>query len=179
MNSISTCNVEDFASRVMEVNHAGEHGAVHIYAGQLFVARLTAPGMVAELSRFKADEERHRDIFWAELQSRARPRCKSYWLCGLGGYVLGLATGALGRRAIAATTVAVERVVLGHLVQQIKLLRGKDDAAVKAIESIVHEEQQHHDQSASHVPAGNFWLKLLSPVVSGATEAVIWLGMRV
>lgn len=33
---------EGLAERILKVNHAGEHGAINIYAGQLFVARLTA-----------------------------------------------------------------------------------------------------------------------------------------
>jgi len=57
----------------------------------------------------------------------------------------------MGRRAIAATTVAVEHVVLGHLADQLERLRGKDEAAVRAISAIVAEEQQHHDLSASHM----------------------------
>ena len=169
---------QEFASRVLKVNHAGENGAVNIYAGQIFFARITAPRMVAELVEFKSHEERHRAIFWAELQRRSRPRCRSYWLCGIGGFVLGLITGAFGRRAIAATTVAVERVVLRHLEQQLDQLRGKDEPAVKAIESIVTEERQHHDQSASHITVGQFWPRVLSPIVSASTEAVIWVGMR-
>ncbi|WP_240943907.1 demethoxyubiquinone hydroxylase family protein, partial [Janthinobacterium lividum] len=28
---------------MLKVDHAGENGAVHIYAGQIFLARLTAP----------------------------------------------------------------------------------------------------------------------------------------
>ena len=169
---------QEFASRVLKVNHAGENGAVNIYAGQIFFARITAPRMVAELVEFKSHEEKHRAIFWAELQRRSRPRCRSYWLCGIGGFVLGLITGAFGRRAIAATTVAVERVVLRHLEQQLDQLRGKDEAAVKAIESIVTEERQHHDHSASHITVGQFWPRVLSPIVSASTEAVIWVGMR-
>ena len=110
---------QEFASRVLKVNHAGENGAVNIYAGQIFFARITAPAMVAELGEFKSHEERHRAIFWAELQRRNRPRCRSYWLCGIGGFMLGLITGVFGRRAIAATTVAVERVVLRHLEHQL------------------------------------------------------------
>lgn len=169
---------EDLVSRVLKVNHAGENGAVNIYAGQIFIARITAPDMVAELAEFKSHELRHRDIFWAELQRRKRPRCRSYWLCGIGGFVLGLVTGAFGRRAIAATTVAVERVVLRHLEHQLELLDGKDRAATDAIASIVAEERQHHDQSASHIALDRFWTRLLSPVVSASTEAVIWIGMR-
>lgn len=167
------------AARILKVNHAGENGAVNIYAGQLVFARLTAPSLVAELLEFKAHEERHRAVFWAELQRRHRPRCRSYWLCGAGGFALGLVTGLLGRHAIAATTVAVERVVLRHLEQQLKELDGNDAAACQAIASIVAEERQHHDQSAAHIGADGFWHKLLSPIVAASTEAVIWLGMRV
>jgi ubiquinone biosynthesis monooxygenase Coq7 len=169
----------EYASRVLKVNHAGENGAVNIYAGQICFARFTAPGMVAELAEFKSHEEGHREVFWAELQRRNRPRCRSYWLCGAGGFTLGLITGLFGRRAIAATTVAVERVVLRHLEHQVKQLHGKDEAAVKAIESIVEEERHHHDQSASHIAVGQFWPRVLSPIVSASTEAVIWVGMRV
>ncbi len=86
---------------------------------------------------------------------------------------------ALGASAIAATTVAVESVVLKHLEQQLISLHGKDPAAITAITAIVAEEQQHHDYSASRVQAGKFWSKVLTPIVSASTEAVIWLGMRV
>lgn len=88
----------EYASRVLKVNHAGENGAVNIYAGQIFFARFTAPGMVAELVEFKSHEEGNRAIFWEELQRRNRPRCRSYWLCGVGGFTLGLVTGLFGRR---------------------------------------------------------------------------------
>jgi 3-demethoxyubiquinol 3-hydroxylase len=164
--------------RIIKVNHAGENGAISIYSGQIALARFTAPHMVAELEEFRSHERKHRAIFEAELQRRGRPRCRSYWLCGVGGYALGLVTGLFGTSAIAATTVAVERVVLRHLEQQLVVLRGIDRPAVTAISAIVSEEKQHHDQSAVHELAGGFWPRVLKPVVSASTEAVIWLGMR-
>lgn len=169
----------DLGGLIMKVNHAGEHGAVNIYRGQLATARLMAPDLLEELAEFMAHEERHRSIFAEELRRRGRPRCRSYALCGLGGYVLGFVTGLLGKSAIAATTVAVESVVLRHLKGQIEILSGSDAAAVAAITAIVDEEQAHHDQSVLHLQAGRFWPKLLVPVVSVATEIVIWTGMRV
>ncbi|WP_374580382.1 demethoxyubiquinone hydroxylase family protein [Pseudoduganella sp.] len=169
----------ELGARILKVNHAGENGAVNIYAGQILLARLTAPSLVAELCEFKAHEERHRAVFWAELRRRQRPRCRSYWLCGLGGFVLGVATGALGRQAIAATTVAVERVVLRHLEHQLMMLGGRDKEACEAIASIVTEERQHHDRSACHIAGHGLWSKVLSPLVAASTEAVIWVGMRV
>lgn len=168
----------DDGDRIIKVNHAGEHGAVNLYSGQIFMARFTAPGMVDELKQFRAHEQRHRAIFAAELARRGRARCRSYRLCGIGGRVLGLITGLLGAGAISATTVAVERVVLRHLENQLSALHGNDPFAVAAISAIVAEERQHHDCSARHVQGSTFWSRLLSPVVSGSTEAVIWLGMR-
>lgn len=170
--------VEGNGGRILKVDHAGENGAVHIYAGQIFLARFTAPSMVCELLEFKRHEERHRDIFWSELQARGVRRCRSYHLCGLGGYVLGLVTGLFGRGAIAATTVAVERVVLRHLKAQIQELEIPDAAAAIAIRAIVMEEQEHHDRSEVHARASRGWLALLAPVVAASTEAVIWVGMR-
>jgi 3-demethoxyubiquinol 3-hydroxylase len=168
----------DLGDRIVKVNHAGEHGAISIYTGQIFMARLTARRIVPELIEFRSHEQRHRAIFGAELTRRNRPRCRSYWLCGLGGFVLGMVTGLLGTGAIAATTAAVESVVLRHLEHQLSMLQDQDPAAVSAISSIVAEERQHHDQSLGHVTAGTFWPRVLTPIVSASTEAVIWLGMR-
>lgn len=169
---------EALGGRVLKVNHAGENGAISIYAGQILVARVTARSLVSELEEFKSHEEKHRAIFWAELQRRGLSRCRSYWLCVAGGFMLGVVTALFGRRAIAATTVAVERVVLAHLKQQLRVLAGKDQAAVEAISKIVAEEQQHHDQSAAHAGVGGFWQKVLTLIVTGSTESVIWLGMH-
>lgn len=168
----------ELGSRMLRVDHAGEHGAVNIYSGQIFMARFTAPGMVDELREFRAHEQRHRAIFGAELQRRGWRRCPMYLLCGFGGLLLGLVSGLLGAGAVAATTVAVERVVLRHLQQQLLELRDVDTAAVAAISAIVAEEQQHHDQSARHLKPGGFWMRVLGPIVSGVTEAVIRVGMR-
>jgi 3-demethoxyubiquinol 3-hydroxylase len=127
--------------RVLQVNHAGEHGAVSIYAGQLFVARLTARELLGQLAEFQSHERRHRSIFRAELQRRGVRHCRSYHFCGFGGFALGFLTAICGRGAIAATTVAVERVVLRHVKHQIQTLETIDEAAVQAIREIVSEER--------------------------------------
>lgn len=134
--------------------------------------------MMAELREFRSHEEVHREIFASELQRRGVRRCRSFVLCGIGGYVLGLLTGLFGRAAIAATTVAVERVVLVHLRGQLRALERIDAEAVAAISRIVVDEQEHHDRSATQAAEGKFWPAILSPVVALSTESVIWLGMR-
>jgi len=170
--------VDGLGGRILKVNHAGENGAVHIYAGQIFFARLTAPSLVEELRRFKEHEEGHRRIFWEEMQRRGARRCRSYILCGFGGLTLGLITGLFGRGAIAATTVAVERVVLSHLWRQLVALGNGDEGAARAVRAIVAEEQEHHDRAEVHSQASRLWLRVLAPVVAASTELVIWSGMR-
>jgi ubiquinone biosynthesis monooxygenase Coq7 len=168
---------ESLGDRVMKVDHAGEQGAVCIYRGQRWVATLLAPSLVPELASNQAHEERHRAIFAAELARRGVRRCRSYFLCAAGGLTLGLVTGVLGRRAIAATTVAVERVVLRHLDQQRAAL-SDDPAAIAAIDSIAAEEAEHHDASIRMMGAPILPLRALMAVVAASTEAVIWLGMN-
>ncbi len=173
-----TAKGEDLGNRMMKVDHAGEHGAICIYSGQLFMARLFVPGMVNELKEFLSHERRHRTVFLEELQRRNYPRCRSYWLCGIGGLALGLVTGICGLKAIVATTVAVESVVLKHLAHQLDVLGDIDLHAVAAITSIVEEEQHHHDHSAAQIDVRDPRFRVLTPMVTAWTEAVIWMGMR-
>lgn len=85
---------------------------------------------------------------------------------------------ALRQQAIAATTVAIERVVLRHMKQQVEILSGIDEIAAEMPRQILIEEQEHHDVSASQICKSSIWPKLLDPIVTLSTEAVIWPGIR-
>lgn len=166
------------ADRILKVNHAGEHGAINIYRGQRLVSFWRDAALKRELDEFRSHEERHRDVFAAELERRGLRRCRSYLLCGIGGFLLGVTTGICGRTSIAAVTVAVERVVLRHLEIQLRELAGVDPAAHAAVASILDDERAHHDRAAREAGQGMFWPRLIRPAVSAATEFVIWSGMR-
>ena len=169
---------ETLGDRIIKVNHAGENGAVNIYRAQLLASCWRKSDLKSELRQFLDHEKRHRAIFATELSRRGRRRCRSYWLCGVGGFALGLVTGFCGRPSIAATTVAVETVVLRHLDAQMAVLSSADPAATAAIRAIYDDELAHRDRGALESRAGIFWPRVLRPLVSWATEAVIWLGMR-
>lgn len=164
--------------RILKVDHAGEHGAVNIYRAQILVSRWTAPHMTPLLCRFLEHELGHRALFQRHLQARGVHRCRSYALCGAGGWMLGLLTALLGPTAIATTTFAVESVVLEHLTDQLRRLRDTDPDAFDAVSRIVAEEQEHHDHGRDAMHAGAFWPRILTPVVRASTETVIRLGMR-
>jgi ubiquinone biosynthesis monooxygenase Coq7 len=169
---------ETLGDRIVKVDHAGEHGAVCIYRAQRWFARWRAPELVSELDAFLVHERGHRTLFEAELRRRNKPRCRSYALCAIGGFSLGILTGLAGRQAIAATTVAIERVVLRHMNAQIKTLGDVDQQAADTLRHIIVEEQEHHDLSAAKVDHRGLWPKFIDPLVTCSTEAVIWLGMR-
>lgn len=169
---------EALGDRIMKVVHAGEHGAVNIYRGQAIGARLSQPKLIAELDDFRAHETRHRMIFETELRRRGRPRCRTYHLCGLGGLLLGVMTGIMGERVIAATTVAVERVVLSHLSAYRDALELADPAGFDALSQILADEQDHHDMFLGRTGQSHWLLSALNRLVAGSTEAVIWMGMR-
>lgn len=169
---------ESLGDRILKVDHAGEHGAICVYSAQRWIARWRAPDMVDELGDFLDHERGHRALFLTQLESRGIRRCRSYHFCAIGGLALGAVTGLLGKNAIAATTVAIERVVLRHLKEQVAALETSDAAAANTLNLIISEEQEHHDQSATHLPTNSWWSKTIGPIVSASTELVIWLGMR-
>lgn len=89
---------------------------------------------------------------------------------------MGFVTGLLGAKAIIATTLAIEQVVLRHLSHQLIALCD-DPAAHEILTDIISEEQEHLDRSEAH-DLGGFWPAIILPIVSRSTETVIWLGMK-
>ena len=164
--------------RILQVDHAGEQGAICVYRAQWLVAGLTAPSMRARLADYLVHEKRHRSMFGAALMQRGLKRAGSYAICSAGGYALGVVTGLLGRRSIAATTIAIERVVVRHLVAQRAELATIDPALAELIASIVEDEAMQHDRSLDAMDLDRGWLRAVGGLASKATEAVIWLGMK-
>lgn len=169
----------DTPRKILKVNHAGEFGAINIYRSQLFIARLFIRDLVPLLESFLADEKRHLQIFWDEIRSRNGIKCKSFWLCGLGGYFMGVVSALLGRKGIMACTWAVESVVVNHLHTQLSYLESKSDrAAYDTVAAILEDEQNHRDIGSRHGGADNIWYGPLRKAISLFTEAVIRFGMR-
>jgi ubiquinone biosynthesis monooxygenase Coq7 len=164
--------------RIIKVNHAGEFGAINIYRAQILVARLFGLGHVRMLEEFLQHEQRHLQVFGEVLSRRRIPRCRSFWFCGIGGYLLGLLTALFGRKGVMACTAAVETVVTRHLEAQLDVLgRLPDEEAYAAVQSILADEEEHRD-AAIQDGFGSILYRPIYSIVAISTEAVIWLGMR-
>jgi ubiquinone biosynthesis monooxygenase Coq7 len=168
----------DTPKKILKVNHAGEFGAVNIYKAQIFVAKLFCRNYVDVLESFKKDEERHLAVFWEEIERRDGVKCKSYWLCGLGGYVMGTISALFGKRGVMACTWAVESVVVDHLHNQLLYLEGKEDLeAIRAVRSILDDEENHRDIGLQE-GGRNALLGPFRFLISSFTEGVVRFGMR-
>jgi len=169
----------DTSKKILKVNHAGEFGAINIYRSQLFICKYFMKDLVPLLESFLNDEKRHMQLFWEEIQAREGVKCKSFWLCGLGGYFMGFISALLGRNGIMACTWAVESVVINHLTQQLIYLQSKEDnSAYTTVQAIMEDEINHRDTGFNEGGANNIWYKPLRLTISGFTEAVIRFGMR-
>ena len=101
---------------MIRVDHAGEFGALRIYAGQLAVLTRDAKmdRNVAAIRHMAEQELRHFETFDRMIKDRAvRPTVlEPIW--HIAGYALGAATALMGEKAAMACTVAVEDVIDAH-----------------------------------------------------------------
>lgn len=166
---------EDVA-RMIRVDHAGEYGAIRIYAGQLAVLpRGTASAAVRKMAR---QEEAHLDRFAKMIAARrVRPTLFAP-LWHVGGYMLGAGTALLGAPAAMACTVAVEEVIDAHYGAQAARL-GDDEPALKAtIEEFQADERQHRDTAMEHEARRAPAYPLLTGAVKAVSRMAIWISER-
>lgn len=168
---------EATVSRILKVNHAGEYGAIRIYAGQRLIARHTQPDLLPFLDEVYSHEVEHCRKFLAAMPERGSRPCRMMWAWGLGGYALGIGTALLGRTAILVCTAAVESTVHAHLADQIRYLDGRDGELKQLIADIQVQELEHLGYAEARL--GNWAAyRPLDRFIRLATEAVIWLSTQ-
>jgi ubiquinone biosynthesis monooxygenase Coq7 len=165
-------------ARILRVNHGGEHGAIRIYRAQIALAAWRYPDLAGFLRETLSHELRHLATFRALMPARESRPCRMMWLWGMGGSVLGAATGLLGRRAVLVCTEAVERTVHHHLDAQLRYLDGRDAELAGAIREIQREEEGHLDFAVTHRGRKGWLSNALDSVIAGLTETLIWLSTQ-
>jgi ubiquinone biosynthesis monooxygenase Coq7 len=161
---------------MIRVDHAGEYGAVRIYAGQLAII---GRGHVRDEIRHMAEQEkRHLAAFDALVRSRqVRPTVLSP-LWHVAGYALGAASALMGERAAMACTVAVEEVIDEHYQDQAERLGEADPALSETIEAFRADELQHRQTAIEHGATEAPGYELISAIVKTGSRLAIWLSTR-
>lgn len=167
---------EDDTERMIRVDHAGEYGAVRIYAGQMAVLHRKPEAPV--IREMAAQEDRHLDRFNKMIAARhVRPTAFApIW--HVGGYLLGAGTALLGTRAAMACTVAVEEVIDAHYGAQADRLGERDPELKGVIEEFQADEQDHRDTALAHEAQRAPAYPLLTAVVKSISRGAIWISER-
>jgi ubiquinone biosynthesis monooxygenase Coq7 len=140
--------------QMIRVDHAGEHGAVSIYRGQLAVFGNTdQKAEIAELVKHMAEQEQlHMDSFdKLILEKNIRPTALAP-LWDAAGFTLGAVTALMGEKAAMACTAAVEEVIDTHYADQIKELEktGEEADLRDMIEEFRADEVEHRDTAIEY-----------------------------
>jgi 3-demethoxyubiquinol 3-hydroxylase len=164
-------------SRMLRVDHAGEYGAVRIYAGQLAVLRGRDAAPV--LREMQAQEEVHLERF-SELVAQRRVRPTALLpLWNLAGFALGAATAALGERAAMACTVAVEEAIDAHYADQIADLHDGESELRDMLVRFRDDELQHRDTALQHGAEQAPGYRLLSAAIKAGCKVAIRISERI
>ena len=120
-NLITKKSKNNLIADMIRVNQAGEFGAQRIYEGQLAILKNDKT-----IKKMAQQEVKHLEVFNKMLVDRGiRPTALSpFW--SLGGYILGITTAMIDRKAAMACTVAVEEVIDEHYKSQQEELKNNN-----------------------------------------------------
>lgn len=161
---------------MIRVDHAGEYGAMRIYAGQLAVMRGSAR---RDMVKHMADQEKqHFDKFDSLIRDRRVRPTALMPLWHVAGFALGAASALLGEKAAMACTVAVETVINDHYNAQKERLGDHEKELGDTIEKFRQEEMEHHDIAMENGAEQAPLYGALSFGVKTASKLAIWLSTR-
>jgi ubiquinone biosynthesis monooxygenase Coq7 len=168
---------KELVEAMIRVDHAGEHGAVRIYACQLAV--LAGTEAEAPIRAMAEQEQRHLKGFDELVADRhVRPTILSP-LWHVAGFALGAGAALLGPKAAMACTKAVEEVIDEHYAAQAERL-GDDEADLRAlIEDYRADEREHRDTAVAHGAGQAPGYELLTGAVKAGSRLAIWLSTRI
>jgi 3-demethoxyubiquinol 3-hydroxylase len=178
---------EQIVERMLRVDHAGEYGAVRIYAGQLAVLGRDGAGQndtrksdIASVIREMAEaENKHLETFDKLLVERqTRPTLLApFW--HVAGFALGAGSALMGPRAAMACTAAVEEVIEEHYASQVEQL-GDDEAELRqTLEEFRADEAEHKEIGLAHEAERAPGYEPLSAAIKRGTRLAIWLSERI
>jgi ubiquinone biosynthesis monooxygenase Coq7 len=162
---------------MIRVDHAGEHGAVRIYAGQLAVlAGTAAEDTIREMAE---QEQKHLSTFDSMIADRqVRPTALTpIW--HVAGFALGAGTALLGPKAAMACTQAVEEVIDEHYAAQADQLGDDEKDLRDTVEEFRADERAHRDKAIEEGAEQAPGYAILTGAVKAGSKLAIWLSSRI
>jgi len=163
---------------IIRVDHAGEYGATKIYAGQIAVFGKNSK--IGKTIQYMADQEQEHIQTFDKLiiKKRVRPTIlMPVW--NVAGFMLGVTTALMGKKAAMACTVAVEDVIGKHYEEQVKQLGKKEPDLKKIIIKFRNDELEHHDIGIEHDAEQTTGYNILSKFIKTGCRAAIAISKKI
>ncbi|MET0546989.1 MAG: demethoxyubiquinone hydroxylase family protein [Caulobacterales bacterium] len=165
---------------MIRVDHAGERGAVAIYAGQraIFERGRSTHQIAAQTAEMEAGEKVHLQAFDSMIRDgKARPTAlMPIW--DAAGFALGAATALLGEKAAHACTEAVENVIEEHYAAQLAELGDSDPELSAQLTEFRNDELAHRDFARENGAAEAPAYPLLTGVIKLGCRTAIALSQK-
>lgn len=164
---------------MIRVDHAGEYGAVRIYAGQMAMFGTRQSKAADAIRHMAKQEDAHLATFQRLIAERGvRPTLlQPVW--HVAGFALGAATALMGERTAMACTEAVEEVIDEHYQGQIEALATSDPALSATVEQFRAEEVAHRDTALAHGSEKALGHPLLTAAIKHGCKLAIALSTRI
>lgn len=168
---------KEMIDSMIRVDHAGEHGAVRIYEGQLAI--LEGTDAEASIREMAEQEQHHLKTFDTIIAKRqVRPTALSpFW--NVAGFVLGAGSALLGPKAAMACTQAVEEVIDEHYADQAKKLGDDETELRETIEEFRADELAHRNKAIEEGSREAPGYDLLTGTIKTSSRIAIWLSTRI
>lgn len=171
---------QDIIRSIINVNYAGEFGAIRLYGGQLLIVRLLYPEMINVIDSIKNDEKKHCRLFLEIMPEYGLRPCRLTWIWKVAGFMLGITTPLLGRRALLTSIKAAEDTAHEHLGAQVNYLKLHDVKLAEIIAEVQVEEKKHVSISERELgsAAASLYERLVYKMVYKLCQMTMWLVTR-
>ncbi|MEZ5691367.1 MAG: demethoxyubiquinone hydroxylase family protein [Rickettsiales bacterium] len=168
---------ETTIKQIINVNYAGEYGAIRLYKAMILVANVFHKPLLTTLQTILSDEQKHCDIFRSIMPKYNMVPCRLTWIWGVAGFFLGIGTALLGKRSLLICVKAAENTAHSHLQAQSKFLANKDNDLTQIINDVHIEEHKHVELSEEGLKKGkrHFYEPFLYKAIYQICQATMWL----
>ena len=166
---------------IIRVDHAGEHGAIKIYEGQLLALNTLVKDEKLEkmIKEMKEHEKEHCEYFENEIKKRGIKKTIFLPLWDLLGVGLGFGSVILGKKAAMLCTASVEEVIDGHYKSQIDQI-GSDEKSLKnKIIKFRNDELHHKDIAYSKGATKEGFYTIIDKVIKTGSKLAIKISEKI
>jgi len=177
MKKNNKTEVEEF----LRVDHAGEHGAIKIYEGQLLALNTIVKNedLKKTIEVMKQHEKEHCDYFENEIKKRNIKPTKFLPLWDLLGVGLGFGSTLLGKKAAMLCTASVEEIIDKHYQDQIDQLLPNENILKEKIKKFRNDELHHKDIAYENGATKEGLYSVLDKIIKTGSKIAINISKKI